>query len=358
MKKFIIINPFGIGDVLFTTPVMRAIKDAYPDAFIGYWCNERVTGLLKDNSCINIIFALSRGDLKKIHHQSKREGIYKFFNLLFQIKKEKFEVALDFSLDHRYSLITKILGIRKRVGFNYKGRGIFLTDKIDTQGYSSKHMVEYYLDLLTPLDIKPKRYDLDLKVSEDIKIKSKDMLNRCGVKNGDLLIGIAPGAGESWGKDASIKRWPDIKFAQLADRIKINFAAAKIIILGDESERPIADIIVKATKDKPIDLTGKTTLEELAGVINNLGLLIANDGGPLHIAVAQGIKTVSIFGPVDDLVYGPYPFDNNRHIVLRKTLDCSPCYQNFRLGPCLKNRECLQGLEVEEVLNAVHKLLD
>lgn len=355
LRKFLIINPFGIGDVLFTTPVIRAIKDNYPDAFIGYWCNERVQSLLRNNPDINKIFALSRGDLKKIYKKSKPEAIYKTISLLFNIKKGKFDISLDFSSEHRYSLISKVLGIKRRVGFNYKKRGRFLTDRLDINGYNSKHVVEYYLDLLRLLDIEPKRYNLVLNVSDETRIKAENKFFRLGIKKEDLVIGIAPGAGASWGKDASVKHWPALKFAQLADNISKDLGA-KVLILGDDSERPIADIIVNASVCKPVDLTGKTSLEELSAVISNLRVLVTNDGGPLHIAVAAGVKTVSIFGPVDDLVYGPYPVSDN-HAVIKAHIPCRPCYRDFRLPLCEHERRCLSDIGVDEVFNAVRRLL-
>ncbi len=356
MKKILIINPFGIGDVLFTTPVIKAIKDNLPNATISYWCNERVKSILEDNKNIDKVFALSRGDIKKIYSRSKLEGVYKSFSLLQSIKKEKLEVAFDFSLDHRYSLLSKFVGIKKRIGFNYKNRGRFLTDKIDIDSYNNKHVVEYYLDLLKFINIKPKTYNLDLSVSDEYKIKVKDALNKLDVNDNDLLIGIAPGGGASWGKDACLKHWPAPRFAQLADRIQ-DVLGAKIIILGDESERPPADMIIKEMKNKAIDLGGKTTLEELIAIMDTVEVLITNDGGPLHIAVALGKKTVSFFGPVDPKVYGPYPPDDRRHIVLRKELACSPCYRNFRLVPCQRNKACLQDITVDEAMNAVSMLL-
>ncbi len=356
MRKFLIVNPFGIGDVLFTTPVIRAIKDSEPNSIIGYWCNERVKDILRNNPNIDKIFALSRGDLKKIYRKSIFQGIYKSLNLLYKIRKEKFDTLLDFSLDHRYSLIAKFFGIKKRIGFNYKNRGRFLTHKIDIDGYSDKHVVEYYLDLLKPIGIKPKNYNLELIISQSCRRKSKDILAECGINDKDLIIGIAPGAGASWGQDASLKHWPAIRFGQLADRI-INDFGAKIVILGDESERPIADTIINSMHNQAIDLVGRTSLEELSAVINNLHILIANDGGPLHIAVTLGKKTISFFGPVDPKVYGPYPPDEKRHIVLRKNLSCSPCYSKFRLSPCQKNKECLEKIDVEEALEAVNRLL-
>lgn len=356
LKKILIINPFGIGDVLFTTPLIREIKQAYPGCSIGYWCNERVQSILENNPCIDKIFGLSRGDIKKIFLKSRLKGIGKSWDLLRKIRKERFDIALDFSLDHRYGLIAKLSGIKKRIGFNYKNRGRFLTDKIDIDGYNTKHIVEYYLDLLKIINIIPKSRNLELDVPQSYKIKAKNMLTNIGIKDNDIIVGIAPGAGVSWGKDAALKHWPAVKFAELADKIITNFGA-KILILGDASERHIADIIVNTMNNKAIDLVGKTSLEELIAIISNLRALITNDGGPLHIAVALSKKTVSFFGPVDPKVYGPYPPDENRHIVLRKTLDCSPCYRKFRLNPCKRNRECLKMIDVKLALEAVTRLL-
>ncbi|MCX5703016.1 MAG: glycosyltransferase family 9 protein, partial [Candidatus Omnitrophica bacterium] len=216
--------------------------------------------------------------------------------------------------------------------------------------------VEYYLDLVQFICITPKTRNLELDISDIDKIKSTNTLAGYGIQDKDLIIAIAPGGGASWGKEAKIKHWPAIKFAQLANKVSEEFSA-KILILGDESERPIVDIIIKTAQCPMINLVGKTTLRELISIINKAGILIANDGGPLHIAVALGKKTVSFFGPVDPQVYGPYPPDRMRHIVLRKNLECSPCYAGFRLSGCQRNRECLEKIDVEEAQEAVAKLL-
>jgi lipopolysaccharide heptosyltransferase II len=278
------------------------------------------------------------------------------WNLASGIKKEKFDVAFDFSLDHRYSLITKFAGIKKRIGFNYKNRGRFLTDKIDIDGYTDRHVVEYYLDLLKILEIRRKTYNLELFVSKGDESKAKHILKSYGIQDKDIIIGIAPGAGASWGEDAYLKHWPAVNFGELADKIIDNFGA-KIIVLGDASEIPLADTIRNTMHNKAIDLVGTTTLGELAAIINNLNILVANDGGILHMAVALGKKTVSFFGAVDPQVYGPYPTDERRHIILRKNLECSPCYVKFHLAGCHRNKECLETIDVDLALNAVKKLL-
>ena len=355
MKKILFINPFGIGDVLFTTPAVRAVKEAITDSFIGYWCNERVKGLFQNNPRVDKVFGLSRGDIKKIYQQSRLEGVKQFFGLLRQIKREKFDCALDFSLDHRYALIAKILGIRRRIGFDYKGRGRPLTDKITLKGYYRRHVVEYYLDLLRLIAITPREKTLELFVSQESKAKAKAMLLENGIHDHDLVIGLVPAAGASWGKDASLKHWSTYKFARLADTLIAEYNA-KIILLGDASERGVAETIGALMRSKAVDFTGKTSLSDLAALIGCLKLLVANDGGPLHMAVALDVPTVSIFGPVDESVYGPYP-PSERHIVVKKTLECRPCYQKFALGDCERDRECISSIGVDEVLTAIRRLM-
>jgi lipopolysaccharide heptosyltransferase II len=355
LKKFLIINPFGIGDVLFTTPVVKAVKEASPDNFVAYWCNERVKEIPESNPNIDKVFALSRGDLKKIYQDYPLEAIRRFLSLARQLRKERFDCLIDFSLDHRYSLIAKLSGIRKRIGFDYKKRGIFLTDKINLDGYSKKHIVEYYLSLLKFIGISPKNKNLDLEVSQHNWSRIRSILSYANVKEKDVVVGIAPGAGASWGENAKLKHWQPLKFAELADKLVDNLGA-KVLILGDASERDIAEIIIAAMKNKPIDLVGKTTLGELAAAIKSLKLLITNDGGPLHMAVALGIKTVSIFGPVDEKVYGPYP-SGPLHAVIKKDLPCRPCYKQFRMPLCDRERECVKTISVDEVFAAARRLL-
>jgi len=353
--KILIVNPFGIGDVIFTTPVIRAIKNSWPDSRISYWCNQRVKEIFDNNLSIDKVFALSRGDLKRIYRTSKIKGIKEFLGLLFKIKKEKFDILLDFSRDHRYNLIAKILGIKRRIGFNYRNRGRFLTDKINIDGYSDKHMVEWYLELLKFLQIQPKDKYLELTVSKADRISAWNILARSGIKNDDLVVGIAPGAGISWGKDAQFKHWPADKFAQLSDKLVAD-CAAKVVILGDNLERHIVDAIRHSAKFGFIDLVGATDLRQLIAIISSLNLLITNDGGPMHVAVATGIKSVSIFGPVDENVYGPYPASAN-HIVVKSNIDCRPCYRQFRLPLCERDRECIKSIGVEEVFAVARRLL-
>jgi len=354
LKKILFINPFGIGDVIFTTALIRAVKDAWPESYLGYWCNERTRDLFKHDPDINKVLGLSRGDLKKVFERSILEGLRQSLGLFREIKKERFDAALDFSLDHRYGLVAKLAGIKRRIGLDYRKRGRFLTEKITIDGYEEKHVVEYYLELLKFLDLRPKDNKLYVPVTDRMRTGAGLLLGRYGIGGTDILAGIAPGAGGSWGTQASIKHWSAIKYAKLADRIMDEFGA-KVLILGDESERPIAEVIAHAMRNRPIDLVGRTSLDDLIAVINRLKVLVTNDGGPLHIGVATGIKTVSIFGPVDERVYGPYPA-SERHAVVKSDIACRPCYRKFRMPVCDRDRECINIIGVDEVFQAVRRL--
>lgn len=356
MKRYLVINPFGIGDVLFTTPVVRALKAYSTDSFVGYWCNERVRGVLEDNPYIDRIFALSRGDIKRIYRGAPFSGMLKSLELFGSIRREGFDISLDFSLDHRYSLISKFAGIKRRVGYNFKGRGRFLTERIDIDGYHSRHIVDYYLGLLELIGLRPQDNKLQLFVSPQKAKESRKLFADSGISSADLVIGVAPGAGASWGKDAAIKHWPVQNFAALADAL-IRDLRAKVVLIGDTGEQDLARIIQQATENKTLNLIGKTSLRDLIAAVDKLDMLVTNDGGPLHIAAALGKKTVSFFGPVDPRVYGPYPPDIKKHVVLKSDLDCSPCYVKFRLLECLRQRECLKDISVKQALLAIKSLL-
>ncbi|MDP2939865.1 MAG: glycosyltransferase family 9 protein [Candidatus Omnitrophota bacterium] len=359
-KKILIINPFGIGDVLFTFPVIRAIKEKGEDIFVGFWCNERVEPILKNNPYIDKIFAMSKGDIKKIYSKSKIKGMVESLKLLSSIRKEHFDMSFDVSLDYRYNLISQLAGIKRRVGFNYKNRGRFLTERIDIDGFNGKHVVEYYLDALKLFNIEVKNKPMmELFLSKEDTDWADNFLKGFKVTDNDLLIGIAPAGGLSWGGSAFYLRWSEEKFAYLCQAL-INKYNAKIILFGSFDEIGIcknieSSLIESSLKGNIINTAGVLTLAQFAALLKKCKIAICNDAGPLHVAVALGLKTVCICGPVDEKVYGPYPNNENTRIV-KAGLSCQPCYQRFKMSNC-QDKKCLEDLEVDAVFEKVRELL-
>jgi len=351
--KILFVNPFGIGDVLFTTPLARSLKDRGDSVY--YWCNERVLDILKHNTAIDGIFAFSRGDFKRHLKSSPGAAVKRALRLIGDIRRVGPDMALDFSLDYRYSLLLRLLGVKRVIGFDYKGRGRFLTDKVGVDGFDGKHMVEQYAKLLGFVDKDIKvNGRMELFVGSDDQKWRDSFLKRKGIGSDDVLVGIAPGGGTSWGKSAFRKHWPKERFAHISEELT-NTNKYKIILFGSKEEADICDYIAGRMKSNTVDLCGKTGLGQFAAVLERCKLLIANDGGPLHMASALGVRTVSIFGPVDEKVYGPYPA-SDEHITLTGGVECRPCYKNFRYKEC-DELKCLDAIESSKVLEAVRSKL-
>ena len=196
--------------------------------------------------------------------------------------------------------------------------------------------------------------NLELHLNEDDDRWVEDFIssNRV-ILNGKPVVGIVPGGGASWGKESCYKRWPAKKYAKLADKLIEKFSATTIL-MGDKSEVELCNEVSAAMSHQPVIACGQTTITQFAALAQRCALLIVNDGGPLHIAVAAGVKTVSIFGPVSEEVYGPYPIGNNT--VITKEIACRPCYRRFRIARC-NHISCLKQLTVEAVLERIKGLL-
>ena len=352
-KRILIINIFGLGDVLFTTPLISNIKAQIPSSFIGFVCNKRTAPLLLNNPKIDKIFVYEKDEYREILKKSKITFLKKILASLGEIRKEHFDVVLDVSLNKYASFFMWLLGIPQRIGFNYKNRSPFLTQKIKLDGYEGKHVVEYYLSLLESFGLSPRQKELEIFIPEKDLHWAKDVLTQKGITAGDKLIGVVPGGGASWGKDALYKRWSAQKYAELADKIIEKFSA-KIILLGDTFERELCQGVAQKMRRAPAEVFLEMSVGQFAAILSLCRLAVVNDGGPLHMAVAAGTKTVSIFGPVDENVYGPYP--KGKHAVVTKDIACRPCYRRFRKADC-EHHNCLHLINVNDVLEKVGRVL-
>ena len=356
-QKILIVNPFGIGDVIFSTPIIEILKNKYPDCIIGYICNKRAYEVIRSNPKIDKFFIYEKDDFRAAWKRSKRECFKLVCELLNTIKHEHFDTMIDLSLGYQYSLLLSFIGIQKRFGFNYRNRGRFLTRKIDMDGFSEKHVIKYYCETLNFLGIDTRGINLSPKVylTDKDTLWAGEFLKANGVTEKDILIGVIPGCGASWGMDAKHRRWDHEGFATVCDGIAMRYGA-KVMLLGDSGEAGICEDIQNKLKNKAVMACGKTSLRNFLGLINRCRLIITNDGGPLHMAVGLGLNTISIFGPVDDKIYGPYPPASKHVVISRKDLSCRPCYKKFKYKGCDK-RECLTSIKPNDILDAAGQFM-
>jgi len=344
-KKILIINPYGIGDVLFTTPVVSNLRLAYPQAKISFLANRRTAEFLLHHTDISQVFTYERDEFVK--------NRMKYLELFKNIKAQGFDMVFDFSLNSSFGFLSAACRIKRRIGFDYKKRGFFLTDRLALSGFENKHMIEYNLDLLRLLELPIAIKQMKLTVPPHYIQWAKQWLKNHDVESGKPWVAVLPGGGASWGASAKNKRWPASRYAHLIDKIVENFDAA-IILMGDSREEELAREVVKLANFPVHFAVGQSSVLQLAALLMQTHLAIVNDGGPLHIAQAVGTRTVSIFGPVDPKVYGPYPVAN--HLTVTQGLPCQPCYRSFRMARC-GHINCLNELSVDSVYRKVTEAL-
>lgn len=356
-SSFLVINPFGIGDVLFSTPLMRNLKNYFPDSKIFYLCNRRTYPILNNHPFIERAFIYERDEFEAIRRRSKIEWFKMFASFIGEIKRERIDVALDLSLNTQFGFLAWGAGIRKRIGLDYKKRGLFLTHRFPIEGFEGKYVAECYLDLLTVFGFTPVRCPLEVYTDSSSRMWAKEFIKRHDLAS-SLIIGIAPFGGEAFGPNAGIKRWPPDKFAHLIKRLVREMNAKIFIFAGPKEKDDLKNLLeaVGETSSACYEFSD-ASLERVIAAIEYCPLMVANDTGPLRFADALGKKVVGLFGPVDESVYGPYPPDPLRTAVISKDIPCRPCYRKFRLSPCLADKRCLREIDVEHVFDAVKKLI-
>jgi ADP-heptose:LPS heptosyltransferase len=350
--RILLVNPFGIGDVLFTTPLIRALRRAFPQGFLGYLCNRRTESVLRENPHLDELFIYEKDEFVALWRRSRGRGLRELAQLLRRIRRARFDWVVDLSLGERYSFILKWLGLRRRAGFDYRRRGRFLTERLVIAGYQDAHVVEYYRRLLAFLGVSLEDAFLELHVSAQDRRWAERWLAERGLQSGGPLVGIVPAGGVSWGIDAPFRRWSFEGFAAVGDALAER-RGARVILFGEAADVTVCHTVAQLMRHRPIDLSGGTTLGQFVSLMSRLTLVVCNDGGPLHLAVSQGVRTVSVFGPVDPRVYGPYPPAPERHrVICRHDLPCRPCYHQFKLPPCPYERACLTTVTPADVLEA------
>ena len=148
MTRILIVNPFGIGDVLFTTPFIAALKERFPAVSISYIGNARTVPFLRNDPRIAKVFSYERDEYVAVYRKSPWQFLLKWKKLVDEIRTEKFDIAFDLSLGSPLGLALAWAGIPERIGYDYKGRGRWLTRKVPFRGYEGRPVAEYYLDLL------------------------------------------------------------------------------------------------------------------------------------------------------------------------------------------------------------------
>ncbi len=336
-KRILIFNVNWLGDVLFSTAVIRNIKRNFPDSYIACIIPPRCESILKGNPHLDEVLIFD----EKSSHKGALEKL-KFVKLL---KSKKFDMVFLLHRSFSRALICRLAGIPERIGHHTKKRAFLLTKSIAPPDRDSLHRIDYYLHIIENAGLKVEDRHTEFFVSQEDKESIDTFLSANAVLKNDFLVGINPGG--NW----LAKRWPKEYWAQLADKLISEFGF-KVIITGSSSDIALTKSICKLMKEKAIVATAVLNIKQLGALCKKLDLFVTADTGPLHIANAVGTKKIiALFGPTHPDITGPVP--KTAVAILRKDVHCKiPCY----IVSCLDNR-CMKAIKPGDVLLEVKNIV-
>lgn len=345
-KKILFVKLSAIGDVIHCLPALESIKACLPSARISWVVEEKASNLLEDYPNIEKLYIFKRKSwLCRLKNPLNMPGVLKeFISFIKEIRREKFDIVMDYQGLLKSGIITFLSGGRRKIGFKdaREFSYIFLDEKIDAPPRKEIHALVRNFYLVKSLGINSinARWNFPLKEEEE-KVFQK--LKSLGLNLTKPFILIHPFAG--W----KTKLWSQDKFALLGNRIVEELGANTLFTGGKEDISYVQGIIYRMTRGG-FNLAGKTSLKELAGLCRKCRAFISTDTGPMHLASAVEVPVIALFGPTAPWRTGPY---GNKSIIIRKEMQCSPCFKK----EC-DSRECMDFITVEEVFQKVKEIFD
>jgi lipopolysaccharide heptosyltransferase II len=339
IETLVVRCPTWVGDIVMATPVFECLRANLPQAKIIAVLKKNSQGILRDSPWVD--------DFVDADDKSWSG----FREMRRQLRSHHPDAAILLANSLRSALTMRLSGIGTVYGYRREWRGPLLAGgpavSRNTQGILPIPMVDYYLDICRwlgleiPAPIKPRLF-----VSEALHQRGEVLSQKYGIDESDFVIGLNPGA--SFGAS---KCWPAEYFAELAEQCREHLAT-KIIIFSGPGEEAIVQAILDHTEADLIDTRASgIDLELLKPLIQRCNLMVTNDTGPRHYAVAFNVPTVVIMGPTDPR----YTASNlEQTVIVRKELPCSPCHKKI----CsLQHHQCMRDIKPAEVFAAAETLL-
>ena len=345
-QKILVVRLGAIGDVIRTLPALRVLRHNLPDAHIAWVVEDRTASLLINHPDLNKVFVLPRKEWQQSFLRFKT--LKEIVQFIQNLRKEKFDLVLDFHGLFKSGIITFLTGVKNRVGysrqFSKEGNFLFTNHHV----FLPKHKinrVERNLLLVKHLGLKIDEYSPIIPIAEkDRAFVASTIFSGLNPSPGPKVI-IHPGSSPS----TPYKRWDFSRFAQLADRIIQKYGGNILFIAGNDEKGLVNNIVKQMTESQHV-LCQTETLTQLAEAIRQCDLFIGNDTAPMHLAAFVGTPVIALFGPTDPTENAP--FGKGEALVIRKDVSCNPC----RIRKC-SNLLCMDAIAVEDVLGAVDRIL-
>ncbi len=364
--RILLLRPDHLGDLILATPVLDALRLHAPDAhiimMIGPWSSEVVARHPALNRLITCPFpGFQRAAQRPL------DPYILLFRTAQQVRREQYDLAINLRPDFWWgAALLYLAGIPQRIGYAIRPGEPFLTRPLpfpaaEHATVSNLRLASAGLQTLGNPTLEepymPAKYPLYFKPTEAERAWVDKQLQDIGIGHEEPVVVIHPGTG------GAVKLWRTEAWAHIADKLttdEILPRAARIVLTGSNSERPMVEEIARGMQSQPVLMTS-TTVGQLAALLARAQLVLGVDNGPLHMAVAQNTPSVRLFGPTDPGIFGPWG-DKKRHIVIAATQRCAtcpaiPCGQlDFRPEE-ISEHPCVRNITEQQMLQAITGLV-
>ncbi|MFZ5453396.1 MAG: lipopolysaccharide heptosyltransferase II [Thermodesulfobacteriota bacterium] len=345
----------AFGDVLHTLPTLEALRAAFPEGDITWLVEAQFAPLLEGHPALDAVWAVPR---VRLGQKVSRRELQDLFRLARRVRTTPFDLVIDLQGLLKSALWTSLAKSPRKVGYDRTREMSYLalTERLPPYAREA-HAVWRYLNVARYLGAPPAlpKFRLGLRpVFPDALFQTVNVganlvfaqtpgrTQGSPLRGNTSLVALHPGA--RW----PTKIWPPSSWAHLADWL-IREKGLRVVLTGSGADRELADQICAQMHEKALNLAGRMTLAELAGVLQLARLAVTADTGPMHLAAALGTPVVAIFGPTAPGRSGPF---GAGHRVVRLGVACSPCFKRRCQEP-----RCLTDLAPEAVQAVVEKSL-
>ncbi len=344
----LIVRLSAIGDVVQSTTLAKNIKRLRPDCHITWLVSPPAAQLLEENPYIDRLLVWDRHPFDEA---SAHGRIFSMLSLLREARallhQYDYDIALDIQCLFLTGLLTRLSGAKRCIGIHerHEGNHFFMTTV--APAIDDPHKVRRYMTALLPLDFdwRDFRPGTTITLREEEQQWARDFLQEQGLSSGDasrplLLVALRT----TWEDKHPAPEVFAEALAPLEERVQIVFIGAK-----DDS--PAIETCRKLLPQKTYSLAGKLTLRELAALMGEATLLLCCDSGPLYIAEAVGLPTLSLWGPTHPTIYGP--LTAGHHFLLTTNACAACCKTKCRLG----TNACMKAIEPQRITEALGECL-
>lgn len=330
IQRILLVRTDRIGDVVLSLPMLPLLKKRFPQASITVMVRPYTRELVEGHSCVHDVILWD-----------ETKGMSEYVSVL---KQRKFDIAILPYPRFNLALITFLAGIPLRVGTGYRWYSFLLNKRIyEHRKDAKRHEVEYNLNLLTTIGIVPEgRPAFEFAVSDGAKQNVDAVLHADGIQKFAILHAGSGGSARDWSID---------RFAQLGDVLQTELNL-RVVLTGGAYEQGLIGSLAAKMTTKPVNYTGKFSLQELAALFRRAEVFVSNSTGPLHIASMVGTPVAAFYPPIiqcSPMRWGPYT--EKKKVFAADNAACPLC----KGGPCTSN-VCMDQITVEQVVAGIRDL--